>query len=761
MREANWDEIFQRRTEEQAPAEDRLNTFLPWEDWLTFVIAAVCFLSVVASIDGAHWVNDMPSLYPIGASALLGGYLLSRVRRNELLLHPLALLAGASLVLLQLMAVVPGGTPAARMDNLLDRMYRWWSAVTQGGISSDPLPFIVLLLVVTWLGTYLSSWAIFRWRNAWLGLIPGGSALMWNISFIPGQFSYAFVVFVFGAVLLIMRMHVAHKEREWEHGGIAYPEFISLSTLNATFWITLGLLVFAYVLPLADRSESANQRWQDFTSPYTRHLAPLARVFVSVNAKKPITIHNLEDTLPFQGKISLSGKDAVTVDVKLTPEMAAFLRAQSFDEYTPDGWKVNVTGDVALPSGTRTESTDATTPGTRREVTINIKVEGGNNGALFSVGQPVEASRDAEVRIGAAPQDVQGLKPGDHLRNGDEYQVTGSVNVASIDQLEAAGTNYPDWVKPRYVELYASLPGRVGVKAREVTRGLTTPYDQAAAIEKYLRTFPVDYNVPSTPAGHDSVDFFLFDTQRGYFDYHASAMAVMLRTLGVPARVATGYVVDPLRRDGESDTFSLTERQAFAWPEVYFPGIGWVEFSPTPSQPLIKRPGTPADAPVPRASGERGLVDEPALDFAGLTGPPEVPAAGATGGGSRSWLPLALLAVAGGVLLAGAAGAKFAWEYGMGGMTRPAQLWEKTLRLASLGKLRARPSETPREFALRVARSVPDAGAATYVAASFERSRFGRKQMSEDEAERLESAWSALRASLLRRVLRLRPRSGE
>src|SRR5262245_23979821 len=143
MREANWDEIFQRRSETASKDTDRLNSFLPWEDWLTFAIAAVCFMSVVASIDGANWVNDMPSLYPIGFSALITGYLLSRVKWNELLLHPIALLIGASLVLLQLLAVVPGGTPAARVDEILDRMYAWWSAVTQNGISSDTLPFIV------------------------------------------------------------------------------------------------------------------------------------------------------------------------------------------------------------------------------------------------------------------------------------------------------------------------------------------------------------------------------------------------------------------------------------------------------------------------------------------------------------------------------------------------------------------------------------------------------------------------------------------
>ena len=64
MREANWDEIFQKRAPEAPLGEQRLNSFLPWEEWLTFAITALVFMSVVASIDSAHWVKDMPSLYP-------------------------------------------------------------------------------------------------------------------------------------------------------------------------------------------------------------------------------------------------------------------------------------------------------------------------------------------------------------------------------------------------------------------------------------------------------------------------------------------------------------------------------------------------------------------------------------------------------------------------------------------------------------------------------------------------------------------------
>jgi transglutaminase-like putative cysteine protease len=764
MREANWDEIFQKRAPESPLAEERLNSFLPWEEWLTFAITALVFMSVVASIDSAHWVKDMPSLYPIGFSALVMGYALSHVRRNELLLHPIALLAGASLVLLQLVAVVPGGSPAIRIDHIVDRMYVWWSAVTQNGISTDTLPFIVLLFTLTWLGTYVSSWAIFRWRNPWLGLIPGGSALMWNISFIPGQFSPAFVVFVFGAVLLIMRLHLARKEREWESGGIVYPEFISLSVLNVTLWVTVGLLLLAWVLPLAERSESANQRWRDLYTPYTRRLEPLARGFISVSAKKPITIHNLKDALAFQGKISLSGKDAVQIDVKITPEVAAFLRSQSFDQYTADGWKVNVDSDIPLSAGAplQTPPDAAIDPTTRAQITVHVKVEGGNNGTLFSLGQPLQADTDAQAQAVADPSDVSSLKPQGHLSNGDEYAVTGSVNVASLDQLRAAGTDYPSWVTDRYLALPDTLPGRVRRKAREVTRGAgASPYDQAAAIESYLRTFPNDYNIPTTPSGRDTVDYFLFDLQRGYFDYHASAMTVMLRSIGIPARVATGYVVDPLRRSGDSNTFNLTEQDAFAWPEVYFPTIGWVEFSPTPTEPLINRPGTP---PAAARANTRGTEDpsEPGIDL-GINPPAPIapPKAAASDSGASRWPLYATLAGLFALAVAAAAFGRFAWERNLGGASRPVQLWEKTMRLASLGKRGPQPSETPAEFATRLRRDVPGTDAAGYLAARYERSRFGKKQLTDEETERIESAWASVRGALLRHALRLRPRSAE
>ncbi len=761
MREANWDDIFQKKRDE-APEDDRLSSIIPWEDWLTFAIVTIAFLASISSIQGANWVDGLPNLYPLGFAGLIAGYALSRVRVNELLIHPFALALGAVLIYLQLLAVTDGGPITDRTTQIVDRMRAWWTALTMDGISTDGLPVIIMLLVLTWLGAYISSWAVFRWRNAWIALGPSGFALMWNISFIPGQFSYAVVVFCFAAVLLVMRLHVAEKQKQWTDDKIAYPEFMSLSVLHATFWVALGLLIVAWFLPLAHRSESAQERWEDFTAPVTRHLTPLSRVFVSVNAKKPINVHNFEDALPFQGKINPSDREAVELNVELSPEMAAFLREQSFDEYTSSGWKVNVNG-VPLPAGEETAPGEPELEGARQEVTINVTVEGGNNERLFSVGQPIVSDQVADARVGENPADVSSLDPEGRLRNGDTYTVTGSVAIPSVEQLAFAGTEYPQWVIDRYTALPEDFPDRVRLKAEEVAGGsVGTPYLQAGRIEQYLRTFPIDYDVPETPPGQDTVDFFLFDLQRGYFDYHASAMAMMLRTLGVPSRVATGYAIDPLAQDGVTGAYSLTQKEAYAWPEVYFPGIGWVEFSPTPDQPVIpRRIETPIEEPVvpgEESPSERGLGD--GLDLGDIAGEERLqPAAPIADTGSDSGFPLMIALIAiGAVVAVVLVGARFAWSYGLGGLSQPAQVWEKTARLARFTNAAPQTSETPREFAARLQRDVPGADAAGYVAARYETDRFGHKPLTEDEEEKLESAWASLRNALVRKALRLKPR---
>src|SRR6185369_17274370 len=97
--------------------------------------------------------------------------------------------------------------------------------------------------------------------------------------------------------------------------------------------------------------------------------------------------------------------------------------------------------------------------------------------------------------------------------------------------------NYPAAIRDAYLQLPASLPGRVADLAKQIVNGATDPYDQALRLQDYLRAnYTYRLDVPSPPAGRDAVDYFLYEAPGGYCSYYASALAVMLRTRGVPAR---------------------------------------------------------------------------------------------------------------------------------------------------------------------------------------------------------------------------------
>jgi len=162
----------------------------------------------------------------------------------------------------------------------------------------------------------------------------------------------------------------------------------------------------------------------------------------------------------------------------------------------------------------------------------------------------------------------------------------------------AAGEEYPDWVTERYLQLPESTTLRTRQLAQEITTGLETPYEKAVAVTDYLR-----YNIKyvetieqEPPTDQEIIDWFLFDLQQGFCNYYSTAEVVLLRSLGIPARWAVGYAqgermaieMEPGTRFEES-SFVIRQKDAHAWPEVYFPGIGWVEFEPTAAQPDIFR----------------------------------------------------------------------------------------------------------------------------------------------------------------------------
>jgi hypothetical protein len=183
----------------------------------------------------------------------------------------------------------------------------------------------------------------------------------------------------------------------------------------------------------------------------------------------------------------------------------------------------------------------------------------------------------------------------------ESYRADSLSLDVSAQELRESVSVYPDWVRDRFLVLPDSVPERVRALGRDLSASGLTPYDRAIAIQNYLREFPYTLDVPAPPLGREAADFFLFDLKRGYCDYYATAMVVLARAAGLPARIVMGYASGSY--DVKEARYFVTENNAHAWVEIYFTNIGWVEFEPTASQPAIVYPEV-SNSQIPAQSFE-------------------------------------------------------------------------------------------------------------------------------------------------------------
>lgn len=244
---------------------------------------------------------------------------------------------------------------------------------------------------------------------------------------------------------------------------------------------------------------------------------------------------------------------------------------------------------------------------------------------------------------------------GDGLERGDSYEIVSALPQPSAEIL-LAGTAIapPDEI---YLELPESFTPDLAAVAQQVAAGAVTPYEQALALQEYFRGFEYDLEVP---AGHSTsaIKDFL-ERRSGYCEQFAGTFAAFARSLGLPSRVAVGFTQGERGGDGRYRVRSLN---AHAWPEVWFDGIGWVLFEPTPSRGA---PGAEGYTGVPPAQAEPPAPEPPPTSTTSTnpnaSGPTTVPLnvpdeadpsagsaddAGNTRGGPPAWVTWVLVTLA-------------------------------------------------------------------------------------------------------------------
>jgi transglutaminase-like putative cysteine protease len=665
----------------------------------------------------------------------------------------------------------------------LGLLHVWWVRLLDGSAITDSAFDLYLIGWLMWVTGGWLSWCVLRWRRPLLGLIPGAAAFATNILNFPrDQNGYVLAVLVLTLALLLWSNYmgsIANASRShvkltgdarwdfWESGLVAMA----------------ALIVLAIMLPpLSTVDRSVDVESSAFTS-WAQLLQSLSHP-----GQSGLGAGGGRGTTGFSPDVLLNSSLKRTHDIVFTYTITGDFSGPHYFRGVNESWLSG--GAWRYPEGGSFKESipKMAIPQYAEDyaklgiASFNIRMlapPSGNSDILFYPGRLYKVNRDTQATESLVPSfavasplvnidRLSSVSPRTSIGN---YSATVEFSTATDVDLQASGRSYPEWVTA-----YMGLPGagyrtqatidRIHQLAVDVVTaaGAQTPYDEALAVESYLRSdlFTYTLDPPRPTPNEDPLAYFLFNSHKGYCEFFASAMGDMLRTLGIPTRLVSGY--GPGTYDTSINSFVVRSEDAHTWVEVYFPKYGWIEFEPTRDNVYFSIPrgasgnACQRDLGCDTPGGGSGTVVAPPVQT-GRTGGTQEGPAGSTGAGFTLRVPdpstlTKIIGIVLAVLLVlFAAAARYLRPRSVMGV------WRRTLLLARLAGADQRAGETPFELGRRLGGTFPEASEPMRsLTSGFVVAAYAPPDVARSARASVLEAWSALRPLLLRRALgRLRP----
>jgi Transglutaminase-like superfamily/TgpA N-terminal domain/Domain of unknown function (DUF4129) len=774
------------RSDSRETPLERLRRLIPAGTLPTVALLLLLTICVANSTVSADWVPGSQVITMTALVAVLVMGLLALVRP---LPWPAALILGLLAAPVAAYLGARGQLAAAHPNDPTHPLALagvWLGRIGSGAAFTEEGFILGLVVALFWVAGGWLAWSVLRWQQPLLGVLPGAAVLATNVlNFPDGQNGYVLAFLLLLCGLLLWTTY--RRSLNW-----AVQRTMRLSgEVRWDFWeagvvVSVVVLVLGIFLPPL----STTDRTVDFQSGIFRSWAELQS--------------RMNHTVPFGGGTSQGGSVGFALDVKLsgalnrtsTPVFTYqpegdlpgpyYFRGVNLSRTAGGEWQGG--SDVAAMSLGRGQAVPwQTQPLQLKQGSVQIQMLTPPNVAptlLFYPGQLIRMNRDVTLEgQQARTPDAHSVFTVDRVngRNGGDgaYTATVAGSSATEDQLRQAGADYPLPIQSyRNFAGFVSAPAgywssssrsyyrspsdlrRIQTLAQQVTAGKTNPYDQAQAIESFLRGGAFRYTLKPKPGrpGEDPVTAFLFDTKEGYCEYFATAMGDMLRSLGIPVRLVNGF--GPGTYDQKLGRYVVKESDAHTWVEVYFPSYGWIPFEPTPDG--VYNPISRGATTAPCRGGAENCGGQPIPGGSGVTAtsnphrnPADDPGAGVGAGGQAQrhidWTP-----VLGGIVLALAVLLLLVSRW-----LRPRSVgkaWRRAGTLAAMAGVPVRAGETPSEFGDRLALALPRAAApARELAAQFTIAAYAPAETAEGSRSAALAAWRELRPHLLRGIsLRVR-----
>lgn len=451
-----------------------------------------------------------------------------------------------------------------------------------------------------WIFSGWFAWTTIGKKRPIWGVLPAGTMLALLMTYTLEK-RFTLILLLGAGLILVGIANYDQKRKVWKEQGVKGADDGRIRLYLVVIGISLAAMVFADITPSVRIKPIADTYRRLVYGPDEESEQIPAGTVVGGGFSPDLYSVQRFSGLPRQMLIG-SGPEldqevvmivsfpAESLAGSALPRAARYWKAYSFDQYTGAGWESSSMIRVSYQPGQEIFSIFS---GSFDILTQEIRLANSIQGTLYSAGPPITLDHEVQVFWRTlVEEDYNGesqiIGSADLFAveiDSPFYQVRSLVSNASDEELRTGEGEYPPWVRERYLQLPETVPDRVRALAREIVANQPTSYDQAKAIESFLRAYPYTLDLPDPPQDRDVVDYFLFELQTGYCDYYATSMVVLARSIGLPARVVIGYAGGQYQLENEH--FLVTEADAHSWVEVYFREYGWIPFEPTAARSQI------------------------------------------------------------------------------------------------------------------------------------------------------------------------------
>jgi transglutaminase-like putative cysteine protease len=744
------------------------------------LLTAVLSLAVVSAAAFSRvFVGVRPTLQ-LAVAAAVAVLLAGALDRQHVLLATLASAAGLAVAigLLVFHSTTTFGLPTATTFRAAVRAWETIGQIARTEVAPTPLyaPLLLAGLTAVWAASFSAHALASRARSPFLALLPPAGLLAFTSIILQEGARPLYVLIFLASAIAVLFADGLRRVRQWgpitAWHGRRKLHFGTTATLRGARWVAAVSLAVAVFLPGILPGYRATGLVQVRGDPETVRVAidPIVQIRPSLLLSEPIPLFTV-----------LSNEAAYW----------RFITLDRFDGRKWDSSNRDAVGGPQVLAGPVEPDVDVDAPNRERLVTQHFEFLRLSQPWLPAANEPIEYRGPRPARYN--PDSGALVVPGG-VSSEFSYDVKSREVIPTEKDLDAI-PSLADVAPGRYTDLPSDMPHLAEITqiARQLTRGAQTPYRKILALQNYLRNpryFTYREDVAAGNAADDVLQF-LTVSRAGYCEQFATTMAVLLRTLGIPARVAVGFTPGIIqRRQGKSTILRVTTNQAHAWVEVLFPKYGWLPFEPTPTR--FNAIAAPYAFPIPASTGSSSATSpevcrlpvagqpfaEPGVSCGGgrVTGspapqqslgepPPTAPGTVAPPSGGRSgrtliWLGILALAV---LILVGIPAIK-------GSRRRVVLARARTPGdrvLAAFGVLSdqatnvglgRKPTETLREYRARLAGSVQGLdGALEDLSRLAGRAAYSEGSLSIEEAERARSAARSV-ARMIRRSVGLEKR---